>query len=64
MALQDDINQFAADISRATDEIKAEITDLEAQIAAGTAVDTTALRAAVQSLDDVAPPVVTEPPVV
>ena len=57
MTAQEDIDGLVADLARGTDEVKAEIASLEATVAAGGTVDTSALRAAVEALDAVAPAV-------
>ena len=58
MTQQDDVNAVVteiesdvADLTAASDAIKAEIANLEAQIAANQPVDLTALKAAVGNLD-------------
>lgn len=65
MATQDIINAVVAQLGKAKDELLTQIADLNAQIAdAGVAeqVDTTALTAVAQALDDIVPDaVVTEP---
>ncbi|MBB3752508.1 hypothetical protein FHT44_005020 [Mycolicibacterium sp. BK634] len=61
-AVQDTVDALTAQLGKAKDEIIAKVADLEAQVAAGEAPDLTALKAAVQALDDVVPdPVVDEP---
>lgn len=58
MATQDTINAVVAQLGKAKDEILTQIADLNAQIAnAGVAeqVDTSALTAAAQALDDIVP---------
>ena len=58
MSTQDTINAVVAQLGKAKDEILAQIADLNTQIAnAGVAeqVDTSALTAAAQALDDIVP---------
>ncbi len=57
MTTQADVDQLTADLSRIAGEITAEIAGLEEQIASGSEVDTSRLRAAVEALDAIAPPV-------
>jgi hypothetical protein len=56
MALQDDLDAVALEITTATAAVVAEIDALEAQIAAGVTPDLTGLRAAAAALDAVAVP--------
>jgi predicted nucleic acid-binding Zn-ribbon protein len=56
MALQEDLDAVAAEITTATAAVVAEIDALEAQIAAGVTPDLTGLRAAAAALDAVAVP--------
>lgn len=63
MSLQDTVNALTDQLSKAKNEIVSKISDLEAQVAAGEAVDLEPLKAAVQALDDVVPDEVTEEPV-
>lgn len=51
-ATQDAVDALTAQLGKAKDEILAEVAALEAQVAAGEAPDLTALKAVVQSLDD------------
>lgn len=62
-ATQDTINAITAQLGKAKDEILGEISNLEAQVAAGQAPDLTALKAAADALDGIVPdaPVVPEP---
>lgn len=58
MSTQDIINAVVTQLGKAKDELLTQIADLNAQIAnAGVAeqVDTTALTAAAQALDDIVP---------
>lgn len=50
--LQDAVDAVAAQVSKGTAEVVAQVAALEAQIAAGVAPDLTALKAAAQALDD------------
>lgn len=60
VGLQDSINALVEQLSKAKGEILSKISELEAQVAAGEAVDLEPLKAAVQALDDVVPDEVTE----
>lgn len=60
-AVQDAVDAVVAQLSKATDEIVAEIAALEAQVAAGETPDLAGLKAAAQALDDINPDVVAEP---
>lgn len=51
-ASQDAVDAVVAQLTKARDEIVAEVANLEAQVAAGQAPDLTALKAIAQSLDD------------
>lgn len=52
--VQDAVDALTAQVVHVRDEVTAAIADLEAQIAAGVAApDLTALKAAVQSVDDI-----------
>lgn len=63
-AVQDAVDQVAAQLAKAKAEIVAKVAELEAQVAAGETPDLTALKAAAQALDDVVLDVpVEEPPV-
>ena len=64
-AVQDAVDQVAAQLAKAKAEIVAKVADLEAQVAAGEIPDLTALKEAAQALDDVVldVPPVGEPPV-
>jgi 16S rRNA G1207 methylase RsmC len=59
--VQDAVDAVVAQLDKAKGEILNEITNLEAQIAAGETPDLSALKAAAQALDDVVPDA--EPPV-
>lgn len=61
-ATQDAVDAIVAQLGKASDEIKAQIAELEAR---EPSVDLTALKAAAQSLDDIVPdaPVEDTPPV-
>lgn len=64
MSTQDTINAVVAQLGKAKDEILTQIADLNAQIeAAGVTeqVDTTALTAAAQALDDINPDAPVDP---
>lgn len=63
-AVQDAVDAIVAKLDKAKTEIVNEIDALKAQIAAGETPDLTALTAAAQTLDDVVPDVVVEPPAV
>lgn len=54
-AIQDAVDQIAAQLAKSKAEVVATIADLEANIAAGETPDLTALKAAAQALDDVIP---------
>lgn len=62
VGLQDSVNALVEQLSKAKGEIVSKISELEAQVAAGEAVDLEPLKAAVQALDDVVPDEVTEEP--
>lgn len=61
--VQDAVDAIVVKLDKAKTEIVNEIEALKAQIAAGETPDLTALTAAAQSLDDVVPDVIVEPPV-
>lgn len=61
-AVQDAVDQVAAQLAKAKAEIVAKIADLEAQVAAGETPDLTALKEAAQALDDVVLDVPDVPP--
>lgn len=65
MALQDDLDAITSQLNKIFTEVtglkarlEASISDLEAKIASGNTLDLTALKAAVQSIDDIVPDVV------
>lgn len=59
---QDTVDQLTAQVTKSKEEVLGKIADLEAQVAAGETPDFTALREAVQGVDDIVPdPVVEEP---
>lgn len=60
-AIQDAVDQIAAQLAKSKAEVVATIADLEAKIAAGETPDLTALKAAAQALDDVIPDAPVEP---
>lgn len=60
-ALQDAVDQVAAQLAKAQAEIQSKIADLEIQIGLGETVDLSALKAAAQALDDVVPDSIEEP---
>lgn len=60
-AIQDAVDQIAAQLAKSKAEVVATIADLEANIAAGETPDLTALKAAAQALDDLIPDVPVEP---
>lgn len=63
-AAQDTVDQLTAQVLKSKDEVLGKISELEAQVAAGETPDFTALKAAVQGVDDiVADVVVPEEPV-
>lgn len=49
---QDTVDQITAQVTKSKDEIVARVADLEQQVADGQAPDFTALKAAVQGVDD------------
>jgi uncharacterized protein YPO0396 len=53
--LQDTVDAITAQVVKAKDEIVNEINNLEAKVAAGETPDLTALKEAVQGLDDLNP---------
>lgn len=57
---QEQIDALAAQLAKAKTEIIAKIDDLQAQIDAGEPVDLTALKAAVQGIDDLNPDAIEE----
>ena len=57
-AAQDTVDQLTAQVLKSKDEVVGLIADLEAQVAAGEAPDFTALKAAVQGVDDIVADVV------
>jgi 16S rRNA G1207 methylase RsmC len=61
MTSQDAVDAVTAQLSKAKEEILAEVAALEAQVAAGQPVDLTGLKAAAQGLDDLTPDPVVEP---
>lgn len=62
-AVQDAVDQITTQLDKAKTEILTEISNLEAQVAAGEVPNLDALKAAAQSLDDVVPDAPVEPPV-
>lgn len=58
---QAQIDDLAAQLAKAKTEIIAKIDDLQAQIDAGEPVDLTALKAAVQGIDDLNPDAIEDP---
>lgn len=54
-AVQDAVDALVAQLGKAKAEVLSKIDELEAQIAAGETPDLTALKDAVQALDDVVP---------
>jgi hypothetical protein len=62
-AAQDVVDQVTAQVLKAKEEVLAKIAELEAAAAAGEVLDFTALKDAVQSVDDIVPDAPVEPPV-
>ena len=61
MSLQETVDALVGQLAKAKAEIVTKIDELEAQVAAGETPDLTALKDAVQALDDVVPDSVPEP---
>lgn len=53
--VQDAVDALTAQVLKSRDEVLTEIASLEAQVANGVEPDFTALKAAVQSVDDIVP---------
>ena len=61
-AVQDAVDALVVQLGKAKAEVLSKIDELEAQIEAGETPDLSALKDAVQALDDVVPDVVVEEP--
>lgn len=61
VSLQETVDSLVSQLAKAKAEIVTKISELEAQVAAGETPDLTALKEAVQALDDVVPDSVPEP---
>lgn len=59
---QDTVDQITAQVEKSKSEVLGKIADLEQQVADGQAPDFTALKAAVQGVDDIVPDVTPEEP--